>query len=278
MAEPNLSNEEREAIRQYLLGRAPEAELTGLEERIISEDSFYEEVLIAEDDLIDQYLSGALSDPERTGFVSHFLVTNERLEKFRFSKNLRKYLDAQATTAPVVAQEPFSSARKSTQRNWFGSLFPGMSHPACRPLLMAASLLVVVGLSWIVLSNLLSEQPGGSGDLVIAKLNPGRTRDGGETSRISIPPGQDAVQLQLVLEVSTHGYQTYHAELKSIENTSSLLSRDRLSSEVDGAQRIVKVDVPADILEGGDYFVTLSGIGEAGTREIAGQYSFRIIK
>ncbi|MGH9906449.1 MAG: hypothetical protein ACRD8U_12810, partial [Pyrinomonadaceae bacterium] len=59
---------------------------------------------------------------------------------------------------------------------------------------------------------------------------------------------------------------------------SSLLSRDSLSSEVDGAQRIVKVDVPADILEGGDYSVMLSGIGESGTREIVGQYSFRIIK
>lgn len=275
----NFTTEEREAIRRYLLGSAPEAELTELEERILSDDNFYEELLIAEDELIDQYLLGALSGPERNGFVSHFLITDERQEKLRFSTTLRKYLDAEGESA-VLSESPglVPAGGHSTQREWFFSLFPVTGHPALRLSLAAISLLLVLGVSWIVLTNWLSNEKASDKpqSLFIATLSPGLTRDVGETTKISIPPDKDMVRLRLQLELSSNGYQSYSAELKTSEN-STLLSRDKLQPEVKDAHRVVNLDVPAQILKGGDYQVRLGGVGESGATEPVGRYPFRVV-
>lgn len=274
----NLTIKEREAIKQYLLGSAPEAELSKLEERILSDDNFYEELLVAEDELIDQYLRGALSEPERSGFVSHFLITDERHEKLRFSRTLRKYLDAKGA---VLNESPrlVPARRDSNQRKWFSSIFPVPGHPALRLSLAAISLIAVLGVSWIILTNRLSYEKASDKpqSIFIATLSPGLTRDVGATAGISIPPDKDTVRLQLQLESSSHGYRSYSAELKTSE-ASTLLSRDKLQPEVKDTYRVVNLDVPSQILKAGDYQVRLSGVDESGATEPVGRYPFRVAK
>jgi hypothetical protein len=274
-----ITTEERETIRRYLLGAEPGAELTELDERILSDDNFYEELLIVEDELIDQYLVGALSQPERNGFVSHFLCTDERRKKLRFSKTLRKYLHAEVGDAVLDESGLVSSDGEPAQRKWFFSLFQIPGHPALRSSLAAISVIVVLGFSWIVLTRLLSPEPGSDQphSVFIATLSSGLTRDGGETTRISIPPDKDMVRLQLPLELPSSGYQSYTAELKTTENI-TLLSRDKLQSEVKDAHKVVSFDVPAQVLKGGDYQVRLSGVGDSGAAEPVGRYPFRVVK
>ena len=274
-----VNSEEREAIRQYLLGGMPGAELTELEERILTDDNFYEELLIAEDELIDQYLVGALSQPERNGFVSHFLCTDERREKVRFSKTLRKYLTAEMGNA-VLGKSPglVPGDGGSAQRKWFFSLFPIPGRPAFRLSLAAISLVAVLGFSWIVFTSwpspeIVSDKPH---SFFIATLSSGVTRDAGETTRISIPPDKDVVRLQLQLELSSNGYQSYRAELKTAESN-TLLTRDNLQPEAKDAHKVVNLDVPAQLLKGGDYQVRLSGIGASGVPEPVGRYPFRVV-
>jgi hypothetical protein len=275
-----ITTEERKSIRQYLLGNVREAELTELEERLLSDDNFYEELLIVEDELIDQYLLGALSEPERNGFVSHFLITDERQEKLRFSKTLRKYLNtvSDESTATDESAGLVSTPVYPTPRKWFFSFLPLPERPAFRLSLAAISLLVVIGVSWIVLTKLFSsEGPSNKPQsLFVATLSPGLTRDVGETARISIPADRDTVRLQLQLELSANGYESYTAELMTLEN-STLVSRDKLQPEVKDAQKVVSFDVPAEILNAGDYQVRLSGVGKSGTAESVGRYPFRVV-
>jgi anti-sigma factor RsiW len=47
---------------------------------------------MVEDDLIDDYLDGSLSEQESEKFEQHFLATTERREKLRFAKALRRYV------------------------------------------------------------------------------------------------------------------------------------------------------------------------------------------
>lgn len=47
---------------------------------------------MAEDELIDEYLDGSLSEQEREKFEQHFLATTERREKLSFAKALRRYV------------------------------------------------------------------------------------------------------------------------------------------------------------------------------------------
>jgi len=303
------------------LGGAAETELPGLEERILTDDNFYQELLIAEDELIDQYLLDTLSESERNRFVSHFLITPDRQEKFRFSKTLKSYVTAgredevpysSAELAPARSDSTHNSAElapgsghstrppklapaggHSTRKRWFESYFPvtagrTLSFDAIfgnRLVFTALSLLILATVS-VVLINRLSRQTSVSPqDFYVATLTPGLTRDSGETTRIKIPPDKKMVRLELQLESlpgssqsgSSNNYQSYTAELRSSENSSTILRRDSLRSEVKGNRQVVNLDIPVENLRGGDYHVRLSGVAASGATEPISRYSFRIV-
>ena len=93
---------EREELRAYLLGTLDEDHKTQFEERILTEPDVYEELLLVEEELIDQYLAGDLSAIEQQQFESHFLITAERQKNLRFGKLLQKYADSQTN----LTEEP----------------------------------------------------------------------------------------------------------------------------------------------------------------------------
>ena len=70
-------NIDTEVLRSFLgtLEAEPRAEL---EERILCDPAVYEELLLLEEELIDQYIAGGLSKAERQQFETHFLITAER--------------------------------------------------------------------------------------------------------------------------------------------------------------------------------------------------------
>src|SRR5262249_6202613 len=90
----NQTINEEEAIKQYLLGRLPEEEQTRLEERLLTDDDFFERLNLAEDELVDDYLAGSLDAENRQRFDKQFLAAPERQRKVRFSMALRKYVSA----------------------------------------------------------------------------------------------------------------------------------------------------------------------------------------
>ena len=72
---PKLDKQE---LRSYLLGTLPNPGQRELEERLFTDPDLYQELPIAEDELIDQYVAGELASLERQQFESHFLITVER--------------------------------------------------------------------------------------------------------------------------------------------------------------------------------------------------------
>lgn len=86
------SSETQITVRNYLLGDlTDEVEIRRLEEKIMLDDNFNEEFSIAEDDLIDDYLNGRLSNAEVEKFDSFFRRSPQRKEKLWLIVNLRKY-------------------------------------------------------------------------------------------------------------------------------------------------------------------------------------------
>jgi hypothetical protein len=94
------------SLRQYLLGLLAPDELRQVEERLLTDDQDFEHLLVVEDELIEQYLSGELSEQERERFNQIFLSTPERYEKLHFAKDLKSYLAAESAAQPseVVAE------------------------------------------------------------------------------------------------------------------------------------------------------------------------------
>ena len=84
---------ERQEMREFLLGTLDGDHKSQFEERILTEPGVYEELLVVEEELIDQYLGGDLSALEQQQFESHFLITAERQKNLRFGKLLQQYAD-----------------------------------------------------------------------------------------------------------------------------------------------------------------------------------------
>jgi CHAT domain-containing protein len=132
-------SEGKSVIRKYLLGNLPdETKMRQIEEKSLLDDRFDEEVSIAEDALIDDYLDGTLTGTERQRFTEFFLITKERREKLRLIENLRRY--ASETKPRTVKQ---SSEEKTAVFDW-RSLF---SYSAVR---FALAALIVCGSGFAV--------------------------------------------------------------------------------------------------------------------------------
>lgn len=91
---------DRELLTRYLLGIASAAEREVVEDRYCLVKSALEELLRAEDELIDDYVRGALTTPERVLFEENFLCTSGRRQRLEFTRDLAEAL------ARAKASEP----------------------------------------------------------------------------------------------------------------------------------------------------------------------------
>lgn len=269
-------------IRVYLLNQATQEYSSWLEEQIFTDDTLFQELLVAEDELIDQYLRDELTPTERQSFETHFLAAPERRQKLRFSRALRKYVDCAGASEVeetevaenVSVREP--DLRRPTAKKDFFSFLP-FKNPIVSSSFAAAMLLIVGGLSLVAYNNWRQQTPQQPGNIYVATLTPGLTRDlGGGQSRIEIPPNAGVVELQL--EVGSNPYQSYRATLRPADSgAENLTINDLKSADLDG-RHIVSLKLPARLFARGDYDLKLSGLDSAGEAEDLGSYTFRVVK
>lgn len=93
-------------IKRYLLGELPLADQRRLEEQFFSDAEAFERLAAVEDDLIDDYVCGDLSQKQREGFERHFLVSPERRERLALAKTLVATVSEEEQPEPVAATEP----------------------------------------------------------------------------------------------------------------------------------------------------------------------------
>ncbi len=117
-------------LKRYLLGQLSEPELSAVEEKILAERAWYEQALLVEDGLIDDYLSAQLDTSEQQDFLRYFLVTGERQQKLQVAKELRR-LATQNGLTPVT---PDSWWQRFTAQFW-------------QPIPLGVTALVVLGLA-----------------------------------------------------------------------------------------------------------------------------------
>jgi len=263
---------------QYLLGQGPPEDSLSLEERLVTDGEFYNELLITEDDLIDQYLSGELSESEQESFENHFLATPERRRKVRFGRAFNKYViavevvpDEDASSEDVL--EGMLDVPKPPPKPWYYLFLPSQN-PVLSYSLAAALLLIIATASWLALRKPIGPSRDPARILAVT-LTPGLTRgESGGSNRLTIPADVGTVRLQL--ELAADEYQAYHAELLS-SSGEAILSQNNLKSERINGRLIVPVDVAAGLIQAGDFRLKLSGINTSEKLESIGSYSFRSV-
>lgn len=94
-----MSDQQARHLRDYLLGTLPDADREAIEHEYFDQAEAFERVSAAEDDLIDDYLSGQLGVQEREQFDRHYLASPRHRTRVAVARGLRQRASS-AATAP----------------------------------------------------------------------------------------------------------------------------------------------------------------------------------
>lgn len=300
-----------ERLRKYLLGVLPEAERERLHELSVRDDELSGRLDAVENDLVDGYVRGELSQEDREQFKGFYLSSPKRREKVRLAEGFLALEGRTAGAADKKAAAQRALAGGSTRQ------MPGSPRFRLQWGLAAASLALLVMGGYLLFQNLqlrkqLNEarsQP--AADPGIARLEqqlaqersakdqalkeleqardsqvkldqlktvsvllPPPLRSAGPAPTVSVHPGTDLVVL--VLPVEADDFPAYQAKLKDPRTQRVLWSSARLAI-AGGERKSVSISFRAGLLKQQNYIVDLMGIPSHGTGEVIGGYPFSVV-
>jgi hypothetical protein len=264
----------------YLLGRLPAEEREKLEERIFVDDSFFEEIHAAEDDLILRYWRGDLSRSDRRSFQCEYLKDAANRERAEFLRDLAAlHGDADGgrnrsaarwrlalptphwgwaalATASLLLICWFArdsirhrllqdQARQSAASTKTTPLPP--SHGANEPQQKSPIQQVAPALSFILTSA--------------------ATR-GDRGTVLEVPPGAPSIHLRLLTSAGS-AHSAYRIALRTADGTPVWNG---------SPQSLDSIDLPAAQLANGDYLLSLEGKNARGAFEAIEDYAFRVVR
>ena len=264
-----MPNEQTEnlKVRDYLLGLDQNGEQEKIEERLLTDDQFFEEFLATEEDLIQDYVDGDLTETEKKQFENHFLISPERQEKLKFAQSLRRNLDSQTieeAESETTEESNESESSQSFLQKLFGSSLLANPVPAFA---LVVVLVGVVGISVYYfaggdnLSPLESEfaelNKSDFSDLEKYKnspnlnLLPGKTRDASVAKSLPEAVIEDKVFFRLALPTQTESDEIFTVELQKSQKTIFTQNQVRAYKNKDGEE--LRFFIPASVLEKGNY-------------------------
>lgn len=301
-----------ELAKRFLLGNVSESERAEIEDRFLANDDFYQDILIAEDDLIDAYVRGELPAPERALFEQKRLASQHRRERVEFAQALFNSVSSKAVSARVP-DRPVS---------WWRSLAGAFitRRPVLGFTLAAALLVIVLGGLWLLtdrrgtrparqqaqtmqptpvtpressapIATAEQQQPTRDEEnsnrtparetpkrtspvIATFALLPGMVRSESGAGALVLPAGATEVRLRLTLE--GEAYEKYRATLSTPEGR-KIWSREVTNGRPMKSAHLT-LSLPADLLKSGDYVLDLSGANAAGKWESVADYAFRIVQ
>jgi len=290
-------------MRRYLLGDLPQEDRTRLEDRYSADTEVFEEVLATENDLIDSYVRGELTEVERQKFEAEYCKSPQRHERVEFARALSHVSLSATRPVPIQKVSPWTKIRRSfAVPEWAFA---------------AATVAVVTGGSWLMVQNYrlrlglqqalavqaelrrgqdtlrqhIAELEGNSREQihpevatletpkapeVTFRLTPGLARDLGATQKtLVLPTTASRLQLQLVLDRDE--YKSYEAVLLTAERKEVLRGKALGSRSIDG-DLVIIWPLTAHSIHSGDYIVQLAGEIANGNLEDVESYSLRVLR
>lgn len=257
----------QEDVRLWLLGLLSQEQGESLEQRLITDTGAFDEIPIVEEELIDEYLSGELSERESAAFESYFMNSAERRQQFRVAKAWRSYVeredpfgrhtDPEAENLPsFVKQQPSFLASLNAWKI---------------PLTAGLSVLVII-VVWISYKS----SPTTRGPSLAVFLEPAvQTREGGALPQINVPRNIETVELHAKLPKGQS--KNYRAVLFDAGGN-TILTNDNPTIDTSGTEiDVVVVPVPAARLTRGQYRLQLDISHPNGSPETAASYRFLVV-
>jgi len=286
------------AVR-YLLGDLTDDEQVEVEDRAFADHQYMERMVAVEDDLIDNYLRGSLSQLQRDQFEKRFLTSEPRRQKIEFARALAEVSSRRA--APADHEATFWESLIGSLRTL---------SPVFRFSLAAASLAAIIGVGWLVgqrvtlrreVKQLQAEKrdtqtPQETPKEVVAQreperpapsqparptiasimLLPGISRSAAVRPRLAIPQTAQLVRLEVVLE-RTDDYKNFRVEIRNPQGQEAW-TKDRLHSQQSRAGRVINLVIPRSVFRAGQYELALKGSVDDQTTEDLRYYYFDVGK
>jgi hypothetical protein len=305
------SIQDEPALVRYLLGCLPEQEAERLDEQSIVDDETATRLRLAEDDLVDAYVVGALGGELLERFESFYLASPRRREKVAFATRLLAAVDRQqaspaaARRIPVIAAEPVApvtpageTRRRTASRVWFaGSLAAAALLALTCGIVLFQNAQLRRGLSEAIrqsvtadqraraLSNQLDEQRSANTSMThelarsqasrpiaaVALVLRPQTRGADAVPLIAVRADSSAVPLELLIE--SVDYARYAVTLRDPATNRTLWR----SAELTPSSSRLSVVVPARLLKTQHYSLELSGRRASGPAQIVGSYAFQVV-
>ena len=255
-------------IRQYLLGSLSQGALRRVEERLLAEEDFLEELTLAEEELMDDYVAGRLSADERTEFERHFLSTDERRRQLRFAQTLSRYASAHAEKAAGTAgaRRPAPMIRPAWGER-FRAFWAGPQWALRFGLALGAVALIACAL-WLARPS--APPPPRTFVALTLTAGAGDRAEGGASARVALPLRADALRVTLTLPAGVPPAAKYRAELLGKEG------RPETFEAAGQGGHSVSVVIPEARLARGQYALRLLAVEENGTERRVGSYLFDV--
>jgi hypothetical protein len=306
-------NFKEELAVRYLLGDLTDDEQVEVEDRAFADHQYMERMLAVEDDLIDNYLRGSLSQLQRDQFEKRFLTSEQRRQKIEFARAL-----AEVSSRSVPASQQVTSSSSSSSWEAFIGLLRNLS-PVVKFSLATASLVGVIGVGWLIgqtitlrreLKRPSQEQavnepsrpaepqpepkqpaqaqpaqpqpapppapPAAPPTLATLVLFPGISRSASDLPRLVIPQTSHLTRLEVGLE-RTDDYRNFGVEVRSSQGR-VVWRRDRLQPQQSQAGRIINLLVPGSVFRTGQYELALKGSTDDQKTEDVRFYYFDVRK
>src|SRR6185503_8468225 len=102
-------------LREFLLGSVDEDERERIEDVFLTDSQARERMLVVEQELIEEYLEGALTTADREKFLSRYAQTAEQRRKLRITKSIKDWAMKEAS---LTQTKPVTVSNRSRLSTW----------------------------------------------------------------------------------------------------------------------------------------------------------------
>jgi hypothetical protein len=294
---PDVEDDVR--LRRYLLGELPDEDRERLQAAYFADGELFVRLLGVEDDLIDAYVRGELTESERARFEQRFGRTARQRDRIKVARMLAAATAPAAVATPPVTADGGTRAWSSRARTLAAAAAAVLAVAAVatwrsgaerRPAEAVARPAASVARSGIAESSVparpgtATEVPGAhrgpaypaAQSVATLILRPGLLRDGGETPRLVLSPKTTSARLRLVLPPELPAEAAPY--LVVVQTASGVeVFRARGVHEAAGPRgRAVELSLPARVLAARDHVVLLSVEPADGPPRLVRGYAFRV--
>jgi len=261
-----LSQGENVKLKRFLLGNLEDDDADRIGAQIIGDRSIDDKISLAAEELIEDFLDGALTDEENELFYQHFLTTPERIELLEETALLKNHAKNQ------LLKEDTNQTEEKKSEGYFESLKRFLTLNL-RPIAAVLIFLALAGVAWRVFiynpgdlsplekefaalnSKDLNNAPEAA-NLTSKSLIAGVFRDTSEGSKLTAASLTENVLFRLALSAETPKDALLNLEL--LRGGQLVFKQTGLRIYQNQSGRELKVILPKSVLTKGSYQIKLS--------------------